>query len=69
MKRILLPLLALSAGLFLLLAGSAQASPSCDQMRAWLHQGGGSASGLLVVDAETEQVLCASAPGRFRPIW
>ncbi|HEU4462658.1 MAG TPA: D-alanyl-D-alanine carboxypeptidase [Solirubrobacterales bacterium] len=37
-------------------------------MRTWLHQGGGSASGLLVVDAETEQVLCASAPGRFRPL-
>lgn len=68
MKRILLPLLALSAGLFLLCAGAAQASPSCDRMRAWLHQGGGSASGLLVVDAETEQVLCASAPGRSRPL-
>jgi D-alanyl-D-alanine carboxypeptidase/D-alanyl-D-alanine-endopeptidase (penicillin-binding protein 4) len=37
-------------------------------MRSWLHQGGGSASGLLVVDAETEQVLCASAPGRSRPL-
>ena len=68
MKRILLPLMVLSAGLFLLWAGAAQASPSCDQMRAWLHQGGGSASGLLVVDAESEQVLCASAPGRFRPL-
>jgi D-alanyl-D-alanine carboxypeptidase/D-alanyl-D-alanine-endopeptidase (penicillin-binding protein 4) len=68
MKRIFLPLLVLSAGLFLLCAGTAQASPSCDQMRAWLHQGGGSASGLLVVDAETEQVLCASAPGRSRPL-
>lgn len=68
MKRILLPLLVISAGLFLLLAGAAQASRSCDQMRAWLHQGGGSASGLLVVDAETEQVLCASAPGRARPL-
>lgn len=68
MKRILSPLMVLSAALFLLWAGSAQASPSCDRMRAWLHQGGGSASGLLVVNAETEQVLCASAPGRFRPL-
>jgi len=68
MKRILLPLLVASAGLFLLLAGAAQASQSCDRMRAWLHQGGGSASGLLVVDAESEQVLCASAPGRARPL-
>jgi D-alanyl-D-alanine carboxypeptidase/D-alanyl-D-alanine-endopeptidase (penicillin-binding protein 4) len=68
MKRILLQLLVLSAGLFLLCAGAAQASSSCDQMRSWLHQGGGSASGLLVVDTETEQVLCASAPGRSRPL-
>jgi serine-type D-Ala-D-Ala carboxypeptidase/endopeptidase (penicillin-binding protein 4) len=68
MKRILPLLLVLSAGLLLLLAGTAQASGSCDQMRAWLHQGGGSASGLLVVDAETEQVLCASAPNRSRPL-
>ena len=31
-------------------------------MRAWLHQGGGAASGLLVVDAETGRSVCASAP-------
>src|SRR4051794_11318981 len=35
-------------------------------MRAWLRQGGGSASGLLVVDAESGQVVCAAAPGRPR---
>ena len=35
-------------------------------MRAWLHQGGGSASGLLVVEAESGKVVCASAPGRPR---
>jgi D-alanyl-D-alanine carboxypeptidase/D-alanyl-D-alanine-endopeptidase (penicillin-binding protein 4) len=68
MKRILLPLMALSAALFLLWGGVAQASTSCDQMRAWLHQGGGSASGLLVVDTGTDEVLCASAPGRSRPL-
>jgi D-alanyl-D-alanine carboxypeptidase/D-alanyl-D-alanine-endopeptidase (penicillin-binding protein 4) len=68
MKRFLLPLLVASAGLFLLFASGAQASGSCDRMRAWLHQGGGSASGLLVVDAESEQVLCASAPARTRPL-
>jgi D-alanyl-D-alanine carboxypeptidase/D-alanyl-D-alanine-endopeptidase (penicillin-binding protein 4) len=67
-KRILLPLLALSAGLFLLLAGAAQGTPTCDRMRAWLHQGGGSASGLLVVDAGSAEVMCASAPGRSRPL-
>jgi D-alanyl-D-alanine carboxypeptidase/D-alanyl-D-alanine-endopeptidase (penicillin-binding protein 4) len=68
MKRSQIPLLVLLAGLFLLLVGTAQASPSCDRMRAWLHQGGGAASGLLVVDAATEEVLCASAPGRPRPL-
>jgi serine-type D-Ala-D-Ala carboxypeptidase/endopeptidase (penicillin-binding protein 4) len=67
-KRILLPLLVASAGLFMLLAGAAQASPSCDQMRAWLHQGGGTASSLLVADAESGEVLCASAPDRTRPL-
>lgn len=68
MKRTASLILVLSAGLFLLLASGAQASGTCDRMRAWLNQGGGSASGLLVVDAETEQVLCASAPGRARPL-
>jgi D-alanyl-D-alanine carboxypeptidase/D-alanyl-D-alanine-endopeptidase (penicillin-binding protein 4) len=67
-KRSATLLLVLSAGLFLLLASAAQASPSCDQMRAWLHQGGGSASGLLVVDTESDQVLCASSPGQARPL-
>jgi D-alanyl-D-alanine carboxypeptidase/D-alanyl-D-alanine-endopeptidase (penicillin-binding protein 4) len=68
MKRSGIPLLVALAGLFLLLAGTAQASPTCDRMRAWLQQGGGSASGLLVVDAASEQVLCARAPGRSRPL-
>jgi len=68
MKRSAIPLLVALAGLFLLLVGTAQASPTCDRMRAWLGQGGGSASGLLVVDAESEQILCARAPGRPRPL-
>jgi D-alanyl-D-alanine carboxypeptidase/D-alanyl-D-alanine-endopeptidase (penicillin-binding protein 4) len=68
MKRSVLPFLVVLAGLFLLLAGTAQADPSCDRIRAWLGQGGGSASGLLVVDAESEQVLCAKAAGRPRPL-
>ena len=67
-KRGAIPLLVVLAGLFLLLASAAQASRTCDRMRAWLQQGGGSASGLLVVDAESEQVLCARAPGRPRPL-
>jgi serine-type D-Ala-D-Ala carboxypeptidase/endopeptidase (penicillin-binding protein 4) len=55
------------AALFLLV-GAAQASPCCDQMRAWLQQGGGGASGLLVADAETGQVVCASAANRSRSL-
>src|SRR5690349_11376085 len=68
MRRSLTLLLALSAGLFLLATSAAQASPNCSQMRSWLHQGGGSASGLLVVDTETGQVLCASAANSYRPL-
>ena len=68
MKRILLPFLVASAGLFLLLAGAAQAGASCNQMRSWLRQGGGSASGLLVVDTATGKTVCAAAPGRPRPL-
>ncbi|HET7509561.1 MAG TPA: D-alanyl-D-alanine carboxypeptidase/D-alanyl-D-alanine-endopeptidase [Solirubrobacterales bacterium] len=37
-------------------------------MRSWLRQGGGGASGLLVVEAESGQVVCASAPGRPRSL-
>jgi D-alanyl-D-alanine carboxypeptidase/D-alanyl-D-alanine-endopeptidase (penicillin-binding protein 4) len=66
MRRNATLLAAGATALFLLLIGAAQASASCDQMRAWLRQGGGSASGLLVVDAESGQTVCASAPGRQR---
>jgi D-alanyl-D-alanine carboxypeptidase/D-alanyl-D-alanine-endopeptidase (penicillin-binding protein 4) len=68
MKRILLSLLVGSAGLFPVLAGPAQASRSCDQMSAWLRQGGGSAAGLVVVEAETGDVVCAVDPNRPRPL-
>lgn len=65
MRRVV-TLLAAAFAAALLLAASAQASPNCDQMRSWLHQGGGGASGLLVIEAESGQVVCASAPGRPR---
>jgi serine-type D-Ala-D-Ala carboxypeptidase/endopeptidase (penicillin-binding protein 4) len=63
-----MPLLALLAGLFLLWTGTAQAGRACDEMRTWLHQGGGAASGLLVVEAESGKVVCATDPGRPRPL-
>src|SRR5690349_11523255 len=68
MRRSLTPLLALLAGLFLLWTGTAQASRACDQMRTWLRQGGGAASGLLVVEAESGKVVCAADPERPRPL-
>lgn len=67
-KRTLSLLLVVSAGLFLVCAGAAQAGRTCNQMRAWLHQGGGSASGLLVVDAGTGKMVCAGAPNRPRSL-
>ncbi|HEX6455759.1 MAG TPA: D-alanyl-D-alanine carboxypeptidase/D-alanyl-D-alanine-endopeptidase [Solirubrobacterales bacterium] len=59
---------AVAAMLLLLPAGTAQAGRACNQMRAWLHQGGGGASGLLVVEAESGKVVCAAAPGRPRSL-
>jgi serine-type D-Ala-D-Ala carboxypeptidase/endopeptidase (penicillin-binding protein 4) len=50
----------------LLLAGNTQASAVCDQMRGLLTRGGGSASGLMVVEAESGDVVCARAPGTQR---
>jgi D-alanyl-D-alanine carboxypeptidase/D-alanyl-D-alanine-endopeptidase (penicillin-binding protein 4) len=68
MRRNAILLAAAVAALLLVFASPVQASRTCDQMRSWLTQGGGSASGLLVVDAESEQVLCARAPGRSLPL-
>ena len=68
MRRGAIALFAAIAAMLVLSAGAAQASSTCDQMRAWLHQGGGSASGLAVVEAESGKVVCASAPGRQRSL-
>ncbi|HEU4392973.1 MAG TPA: D-alanyl-D-alanine carboxypeptidase [Solirubrobacterales bacterium] len=67
MRRASVLLAALCAGL-LLLAGSARASAVCDQMRGMLTRGGGAASGLVVVEAESRDVVCARAPGRQLPL-
>jgi len=68
MRRSAIALFAAIAAVLALFAGAAQAASTCDQMHAWLHQGGGSASGLLVVEAESGNVVCASAPGRQRSL-
>jgi D-alanyl-D-alanine carboxypeptidase/D-alanyl-D-alanine-endopeptidase (penicillin-binding protein 4) len=68
MKRALFVLsVAISAAL-VLTASSSAASNACNQMRQWLHQGGGAASGLVVVEAESGNLVCASAPGRVRSL-
>jgi len=61
-------LVVLACLLGLLLAASAQAGPACDQMKRWLKSGGGGASGLLVVDAESGKTLCASGAKRPLPL-
>lgn len=71
MRRGSIALAALCAAAFLLalLAGGAQAAASaCAQMKSYLVQGTGSGGGLLVVDAESGDVLCASAASIPRPL-
>jgi D-alanyl-D-alanine carboxypeptidase/D-alanyl-D-alanine-endopeptidase (penicillin-binding protein 4) len=55
-------LLGLSAG------GAAAAGSACSQMKSYLAQATGSGGGLLVVDAESGDVVCASAAGTPRPL-
>jgi D-alanyl-D-alanine carboxypeptidase/D-alanyl-D-alanine-endopeptidase (penicillin-binding protein 4) len=68
MRRSPILLAAAILALLLIFGGAAEANASCDQMRAWLRQGGGSASGLLVVDVESGKTVCAGAPGRQRSL-
>jgi D-alanyl-D-alanine carboxypeptidase/D-alanyl-D-alanine-endopeptidase (penicillin-binding protein 4) len=65
MRRVAI-LLATACVATVLLAGSAQASQICDQMRSMLTRGGGSASGLLVVESESGETVCAKSPGQPR---
>jgi D-alanyl-D-alanine carboxypeptidase/D-alanyl-D-alanine-endopeptidase (penicillin-binding protein 4) len=64
----LVALLAAALPLTALLAGSAQAASPCAQMKGYLAQGTGSGGGLLVVDAESGDVVCASAAATPRPL-
>jgi D-alanyl-D-alanine carboxypeptidase/D-alanyl-D-alanine-endopeptidase (penicillin-binding protein 4) len=55
----------------LLLSAAAQAATRdglCATLRSRLVHGGGSASGLFVIDAETGAPVCARAAGRQRPL-
>jgi D-alanyl-D-alanine carboxypeptidase/D-alanyl-D-alanine-endopeptidase (penicillin-binding protein 4) len=51
-----------------LLAGTAQAASPCAQMKSYLAEGTGSGGGLLVVDAESGDVVCSSAATTPRPL-
>jgi D-alanyl-D-alanine carboxypeptidase/D-alanyl-D-alanine-endopeptidase (penicillin-binding protein 4) len=68
MRKALFPALAACLGLLLAFAGTASAANSCAQMKAWLSAGGGASSGLVVVDAESGEVLCAQAADTPRPL-
>jgi D-alanyl-D-alanine carboxypeptidase/D-alanyl-D-alanine-endopeptidase (penicillin-binding protein 4) len=67
MRRKAISLVIAIAALLTLFAGAAEASQTCDRMRSWLHAASGRA-GLLVVDAESGQVVCGHAPGRPLPL-
>ena len=68
MKKALLPALIAAFALLLAFSASASAADPCDQMKAWLHAGGGSSSGLMVMNAETGEVVCASDADTPRPL-
>jgi D-alanyl-D-alanine carboxypeptidase/D-alanyl-D-alanine-endopeptidase (penicillin-binding protein 4) len=67
MKRAAI-LVVLACLLALSVAARAQAGPACNQMKRWLKSGGGGASGLLVVDAESGKRFCASGANRPLPL-
>jgi serine-type D-Ala-D-Ala carboxypeptidase/endopeptidase (penicillin-binding protein 4) len=66
MRRV--PALLLALLLLALLPAAGHANSFCDQLRERLVSGGGGASGLLAVDADSGQVVCARAAGRPRPL-
>jgi D-alanyl-D-alanine carboxypeptidase/D-alanyl-D-alanine-endopeptidase (penicillin-binding protein 4) len=61
-------LLTAACAAVLLLAGNAHASAVCDEMKGLLTRGGGAPSGLLVVEAESGDVVCAKAAGSPRSL-
>jgi D-alanyl-D-alanine carboxypeptidase/D-alanyl-D-alanine-endopeptidase (penicillin-binding protein 4) len=66
MRRAAIVLIALAG--FLLPASANAASALCEGLRSRLVRGGGGASGLFVVDADSGQAVCARAAKRRRPL-
>jgi D-alanyl-D-alanine carboxypeptidase/D-alanyl-D-alanine-endopeptidase (penicillin-binding protein 4) len=52
----------------LLAAQAGAASRACEEMRERLVRGGGPASGLVVIDGDSQGVLCTRAAKRLRPL-
>jgi serine-type D-Ala-D-Ala carboxypeptidase/endopeptidase (penicillin-binding protein 4) len=68
MRKASIGALAACLGVLLAFAGPAAAANSCAQMKAWLTAGGGSQSGLQVVDTETGEVVCAAGAEKMLPL-
>jgi D-alanyl-D-alanine carboxypeptidase/D-alanyl-D-alanine-endopeptidase (penicillin-binding protein 4) len=68
MRKVTISCAAIGAAISLLAASNAQASSACSQMQGWLHQGGGQASGLVVVDAESGETVCESSAAAQRSL-
>ncbi len=68
MRKASIAALVACLGLLPALTGSAAAANSCNQMKAWLKAGGGAQSGLMVVDTETEEVVCAAGAEKMLPL-
>lgn len=66
MRRAAIVLIALAG--FLVPASATGASALCEGLRSRLVRGGGAASGLFVVDADSGKVVCARAAKRGRPL-
>jgi serine-type D-Ala-D-Ala carboxypeptidase/endopeptidase (penicillin-binding protein 4) len=68
MNKLSVAIIGAALGLFLVLSGTAAAASPCAQMKSWLKAGGGASSGLLVVDSETEEVVCSSGATKQLPL-
>jgi D-alanyl-D-alanine carboxypeptidase/D-alanyl-D-alanine-endopeptidase (penicillin-binding protein 4) len=68
MNKLAVAIFGAAFALFLVLSGPASAATPCSQMQSWLKAGGGASSGLLVVDAETEEVVCAGGATKQLPL-
>jgi serine-type D-Ala-D-Ala carboxypeptidase/endopeptidase (penicillin-binding protein 4) len=68
MNKLVVAIFAAALFLSFVVAGPAAAATPCSQMQSWLKAGGGPSSGLLVVDAETEEVVCASGATKQLPL-